>query len=256
MLKGLFRKNQEKKESQFDFKDIDPMNVPKHVAIIMDGNGRWAQKKGLPRVAGHRAGVKTIKNIARAANQLNIQVLTLYAFSTENWKRPENEVKFLMELPQEFLIKEMDELMEQNIQVRVMGFVVELPEHTLKAVKEAEELTKNNTGLILNIAMNYGSRNELLHATNQMIQDILDGKLSQEAIDEKKISSYLLTSDFPDPELLIRTSGEQRISNFLLWQLAYSELWFTQVYWPDFSQTLFLKAIYDYQQRTRRFGGL
>jgi len=256
MLKGLFQKKENKAGKKITFEDIDLSNVPKHVAIIMDGNGRWAQQNGLPRVAGHRAGVKTIKDIAQEANRLGIDILTLYAFSTENWKRPEKEVKFLMGLPQEFLAKEMDELMDKNIQIKVIGFIDQLPEHTLKAVQEAEELTKNNTGLILNFALNYGSRNEILRATQLIARDILDGKLSADEIEEQTLNKYLLTNDFPDPDLLIRTSGEQRISNFLLWQLAYSELWFTSAYWPDFNQELFLQAIYDYQQRDRRFGGL
>lgn len=255
MFKGLFNKKDLHKET-YHLEDIDPLNIPKHVAIIMDGNGRWAQKSGLPRIAGHHAGVKTIKEITRIANKMGIEILTLYAFSTENWKRPEKEVKYLMTLPQEFLINEMDELMEQNIKVKVMGFVDQLPEHTLKAVKDAEEMTKENTGLILNIALNYGSRNEMIHAVKRIVNDITEGKLSEDEISEPMMSRYLLTGDYPDPDLLIRTSGEQRISNFLLWQLAYSELWFTSEYWPDFNDQSFIKAIYEYQHRKRRFGGL
>lgn len=256
MLKELFYKIKKTKKNNIEVKDIDLLNVPKHVAIIMDGNGRWALKKGLPRIAGHKAGVNTIKEVARIANKLGIEVLTLYAFSTDNWKRPQKEVKYLMGLPHEFLVKEIDELIQQNVQVKSIGFDEQLPDHTLKAVRKAEQRTKNNTGLILNFALNYGSRNEILRATKSIVEEVLSGNISQEEIDEDVFNQYLLTKQYPDPDLLIRTSGEQRISNFLLWQLAYTELWFTPVYWPEFSQQLFLSAIYDYQNRGRRFGGL
>lgn len=254
MFKGFFKK--EKAIKKVDINDIDSNNIPQHVAIIMDGNGRWAKKRGLPRVAGHKAGIKAIKEVTRLADKLNIKILTLYAFSTENWKRPENEVKFLMDLPQEFLLKDIDELIEKNVQIRVMGFNEKVPEHTLKAIQEAEERTKDNTGLILNFALNYGGREEIVTATKAIVNDIIDGKLDKDNINEEIISQYLLTKGYPDPDLLIRTSGEQRISNFLLWQLAYAEFWFTSIYWPEFNQDSFLQAIYDYQQRSRRFGAL
>lgn len=254
MFKGFFKK--EKAIKKVNINDIDPNNIPQHVAIIMDGNGRWARKRGLPRVAGHKAGVKAIKEVTRLADKLNIKILTLYAFSTENWKRPESEVKFLMDLPQEFLLRDIDELIEKNVQIKVMGFNDKVPEHTLKAIKEAEARTKNNTGLILNFALNYGGREEIITATKAIANDIIEGKLDKNNIDEEIISQYLLTKEFPDPDLLIRTSGEQRISNFLLWQLAYAEFWFTSIYWPEFDQDSFLHAIYDYQQRSRRFGAL
>lgn len=258
MLKGLFNKEKDNNDivKNIEIEDIDLQTVPRHIAIIMDGNGRWAKKRGFPRVFGHRAGMEAIKKITKTANDLGVQVLTLYAFSTENWKRPEPEVKFLMDLPQEFLVKEIDELIEQNVQVKIIGFDDGLPSHTLKAVREAERLTQSNTGLILNFALNYGSRNELVHVTKSIVTDAINGKINVENIDENLINKYLLTKQYPDPDLLIRTSGEQRISNFLLWQLAYSELWFTPVFWPEFNRQIFLQAIYDFQQRGRRFGGL
>lgn len=254
MFKGLFQNS--KKESDISLNDLDLSNVPTHVAIIMDGNGRWAKKKGLPRIAGHSAGMQAIKRATRSADKLGIKILTLYAFSTENWKRPETEVKFLMDLPQEFLTKDIDELAKNNVKVKIMGIREQLPNHTLKAIQEAEERTKNNTGLTLVFALNYGSRNEIINAARLIAKEAISGNITEEHINEDLFNQYLLTKDYPDPDLLIRTSGEQRISNFLLWQLAYSELWFTPTYWPEFSEDIFLQAIYDYQQRSRRFGGL
>ncbi|KXG43417.1 MULTISPECIES: isoprenyl transferase [Tepidibacillus] len=258
MLKGLFAKKKENglDKNKLNIKDLDPLNIPKHVAIIMDGNGRWAKQKGLPRIAGHREGMKTIREVARVANEVGIKILTLYAFSTENWKRPQDEVKFLMDLPQEFLRKELDELIEQNVQVKMMGFDQQLPEHTLNAVHEAVEKTKQNTGLILNFALNYGSRYEIIHAIRNIVDDVLAGNISKDEIDEKLMNQYLLTKSYPDPDLLIRTSGELRISNFLLWQIAYTELWYTDEFWPEFNKQSLLQAIYEYQQRSRRFGSL
>ncbi|MFT9487503.1 MAG: isoprenyl transferase [Tepidibacillus sp.] len=258
MLKGLFAKKKENglDKNKLNIKDLDPLNIPKHVAIIMDGNGRWAKQKGLPRIAGHREGMKTIREVARVANEVGIKILTLYAFSTENWKRPQDEVKFLMDLPQEFLRKELDELIEQNVQVKMMGFDQQLPEHTLNAVHEAVEKTKQNTGLILNFALNYGSRNEIIYAIRNIVDDVLAGNISKDEIDEKLMNQYLLTKSYPDPDLLIRTSGELRISNFLLWQIAYTELWYTDEFWPEFNKQSLLQAIYEYQQRSRRFGSL
>ncbi|GBF11636.1 isoprenyl transferase [Tepidibacillus sp. HK-1] len=258
MLKGLFAKKKENglDKNKLNIKDLDPLNIPKHVAIIMDGNGRWAKQKGLPRIAGHREGMKTIREVARVANEVGIKILTLYAFSTENWKRPQDEVKFLMDLPQEFLRKELDELIEQNVQVKMMGFDQQLPEHTLNAVHEAVEKTKQNTGLILNFALNYGSRYEIIYAIRNIVDDVLAGNISKDEIDEKLMNQYLLTKSYPDPDLLIRTSGELRISNFLLWQIAYTELWYTDEFWPEFNKQSLLQAIYEYQQRSRRFGSL
>ncbi|WP_135547216.1 isoprenyl transferase [Paenibacillus cymbidii] len=231
-------------------------NVPKHIAIIMDGNGRWAKKRGLPRIAGHHAGMKTVKKITIAADRIGVDVLTMYAFSTENWKRPREEVDFLMKLPQEFLSIELDELIEKNVQVRMTGWREELPEHTLRAVEQAVEKTKHNTGLILNFALNYGSRKEMIDGIKAMMADVQRGSLDPNAIDERLFDSYLQTAGLPDPDLLIRTSGELRLSNFMLWQLAYSEFWFTEKYWPEFSEEMFYDAVREYQRRARRYGGL
>ncbi|WP_127531920.1 isoprenyl transferase [Paenibacillus kobensis] len=231
-------------------------NVPEHVAIIMDGNGRWAKSRGLPRIVGHHTGMKTVKQITMAADRLGIKYLTLYAFSTENWKRPKAEVEFLMKLPQEFLAIELDELIANNVQVRVMGHREALPEYTIAPLEEAIAKTASNTGLILNFALNYGSRKEMTDAVKLIAEAVRDGQLTPEHIDESIIEERLFTSGMPDPDLLIRTSGEIRLSNFMLWQLAYSEMWFTDVYWPDFSESHFHEAIAEYQRRARRYGGL
>ena len=233
-----------------------PDNIPRHVAIIMDGNGRWAKARGLPRVAGHRSGMQTVKRIAKAADRIGVEVLTLYAFSTENWKRPKPEVDYLMKLPQEFLASELEELIANNVQVRMMGRREGLPSHTLAAVDEAIRRTAGNTGLILNFALNYGSRLELVDAARELVRRVAAGELDADAIDERVFASCLPSGDLPDPDLLIRTSGELRVSNFMLWQLAYSELWFTNVYWPEFTERHFYDAIREYQRRARRYGGL
>lgn len=242
--------------SSSDHGELDKNNIPAHIAIIMDGNGRWAKKRGLPRVAGHREGMKVINKIVRAANELNVKVLSLYAFSTENWKRPKSEVDFLMRLPELFLAKELPTLVKENVKVRLMGRKGDLPPHTLKAVEIAIEETKNNTGLILNIALNYGSRLEMIEAVKQIASDVKEGNLSIDDICEATLEQYLMTNDLPDPDLLIRTSGEIRLSNFMLWQLAYSEFYFTDVFWPDFTEEHFLDAIRVFQRRGRRYGGV
>lgn len=231
--------------------------IPKHVAIIMDGNGRWAKKRGMPRVAGHRAGMKSVRNVTRAADDLGgIEALTLYSFSTENWKRPKEEINFLMSLPEEFIRTDLDELVQRNIQVRMLGNKEGLPAHTLEAIRKFEEATARNTGMILNFAMNYGSRFEIIEATRRIIDDVKSGKMDRDAVDEKVFSQYLLTASLPEPDFMIRTSGEVRISNFMLWQLAYSELWFTDVHWPDFGREKFYEAIQDFQRRSRRYGAV
>lgn len=234
-------------------------DVPKHIAIIMDGNGRWAQNRRLPRVAGHKEGMNNVKQITKLCSNLGIKALTLYAFSTENWKRPNEEVSYLMQLPVDFFDTFIPELMAENVKVHVMGYIELLPDHTKKAVMDAMAQTKNNTGMILNFALNYGSRAEILSAVNQLVQDAKDGTLKEE-VSEELFSSYLMTkelgTDLADPDLLIRTSGEERISNFLLWQLAYSELYFTKALWPDFNEEHLHQALASYQQRSRRFGGL
>ncbi|EOS56704.1 MULTISPECIES: isoprenyl transferase [Paenibacillus] len=235
---------------------LSPDNIPKHVAIIMDGNGRWARRLGMPRIVGHRSGMKAVKRATIAADELGISILTLYAFSTENWKRPKDEVDYLMSLPQEFLAIELDELVEKNVQVRMMGHTDELPAHTIAAMEEAIERTKHNTGLILNFALNYGSRREITESVKGIAKAVQSGELSVEDITPETIESRLLSAGLPDPDLLIRTSGELRLSNFMLWQTAYSELWFTDILWPDFSKEHLVQAVAEYQRRTRRYGGL
>ncbi|TSB46514.1 isoprenyl transferase [Alkalicoccobacillus porphyridii] len=230
--------------------------LPQHVAIIMDGNGRWAKQKGLPRIAGHREGMKTVTSTVRIASNIGIEVLTLYAFSTENWKRPKKEVDYLLRLPERFLNAELPQLIENNVQVRLMGTTEDLPSYTLSAVEKAIEDTKHNTGMILNFALNYGSRFELVEAVKLIGKQVERGELSADMISEQHIHEQLMTSQLKDPDLLIRTSGEIRLSNFMLWQLAYSEFWFTDVLWPDFKEQDFMEAIAVYQKRKRRFGGV
>ena len=248
----FFRKNElvEKNDKQ------ELKKIPTHVAIIMDGNGRWAKKRNMPRIKGHYEGMQTVKKITKYASKLGVEYLTLYAFSTENWERPKEEVSYLMDLPEKMFSSFMPELMENNVKVEVIGVVEKLPENTRKAVNDAIEQTKNNTGLKLIFALNYGSKDEMLRAIKQITKDVQDNKYSIDEISEEHVSQNLFTSNTPDPDLLIRTSGEQRISNFLLWQIAYSEFLFTKVAWPDFTEEEFYKALLEYQSRDRRFGGL
>ncbi|GEN54115.1 isoprenyl transferase [Halobacillus faecis] len=253
-IKFPFKKD--KKQHRTEPLGLEENHIPKHVAIIMDGNGRWAKNRGMPRIAGHKEGMGVVKRIVRYASDIGVKVLTLYAFSTENWKRPKNEVDFLMKLPVDFLSTYLPELIERNVQVRTIGDFDVLPAHTQKAVKEAMEKTKDNDGLILNFALNYGSRFEMVHAVKQIASKVQQGELDISDIDESMFSQELYTSELIEPDLLIRTSGEQRLSNFLLWQLAYAEFWFTEVYWPDFDESHFEKALYDFQNRKRRFGGV
>jgi undecaprenyl diphosphate synthase len=256
MLEHLARK-WSRKEKQTETVELDRAGqIPAHVAVIMDGNGRWAKMRSLPRVAGHRAGMKTVKEIVKAADAIGIQYMTMYAFSTENWKRPREEVDFLMKLPQEFLSTELDELVERNVRICMVGSKSELPSHTLDALEQAEERTRGNTGLQLNFALNYGSRKEMVNAVAEIVSRVQAGELQLEQVDEELINRHLYTSDIPDPDLLIRTSGEIRLSNFMLWQLAYTELWFTDVLWPDFTQEHFYQAIAEYQGRARRYGAI
>ncbi len=235
---------------------IKSQEVPAHVAIIMDGNGRWAKKRSLPRVAGHHEGMKVVRKVTRLANELGVRTLTLYAFSTENWKRPKMEVDFLMKLPEEFLGSFLPELVKENVRVTMMGNTDQLPAHTLRAITKAMNDTKENTGLVLNFALNYGSRVEILQAVKQVLNDCENGTLDKEKLNEEVFSSYLMTSELEDPDLLIRTSGEIRLSNFMLWQLAYTEFFFTDVLWPDFSEEHFVEAVEEFQGRQRRFGGV
>ena len=231
-----------------------PLN---HLAIIMDGNGRWAKKRHLPRFVGHRHGMDNIRNIALAANDLGIKVLTLYAFSTENWARPTDEVNYLMRLPIDFFDKFMPELMENNVRVNIMGFVNELPEKTYLVTQKAMAETANNTGMVLNFAFNYGSRREITAGVQEIARQVQAGQLSPDDINEDMISNHLLThplNPYDDPDLLIRTSGEERLSNFLLWQMAYTEFSFSEKLWPDFDKNDLEEIVKDYQGRDRRFG--
>lgn len=238
---------------------VNENQMPNHVAIIMDGNGRWAEAQGLERSAGHQEGVEAIRRVALSANQLGVKVLTLYAFSTENWKRPMKEVRFLMKLPGQFFKRFIPELMENNVKIMMTGFEDRVPDYTKKEIYKGIEETKNNTGMILNFAFNYGGRAEITEAVREIAEEVTTGSIRTKEIDEDLIASHLLTADlgdYQDVDFLIRTSGEQRLSNFLLWQNAYSEFYFSREYWPEYNQELFEKAILNYQSRNRRFGGL
>ena len=233
--------------------------IPRHVAVIMDGNGRWAKKRALNRLRGHKAGIEAVRETIRCANDLGVDYLTIYSFSTENWKRPEEEVKGLMELFAKTMLAEVDGLHEEHVRVRTIGDLSLLPQETRLAFEEAWEKTKNNSGMTLVVAVNYGSRQEILHAVNACVQRALEeGANSQHLseITEDLFAQGLYTADIPDPELLIRTSGEMRVSNFLLWQIAYTEFVCTDVLWPDFNRYDFLKALLEYQSRDRRFGAV
>ncbi|MFD1778441.1 isoprenyl transferase [Fredinandcohnia salidurans] len=245
--------NQKQAKESFDYREDQ---TPEHIAIIMDGNGRWAQKRGLPRVAGHKEGISAVLKTVKAAVKFDVKVLTLYTFSTENWKRPKPEVEFILRLPKEFLHLYLPELISNNVRIEAIGDMENLPSHTREAIQYAIERTKDNDGLLLNFALNYGSRHELLDAMKTMLKDINNDKLSLDDLDEQQFNQYLYTADLPEPDLLIRTGGEKRLSNFLLWQLAYTEFWFTDVLWPDFDEEEFMKALQEYRQRKRRYGGV
>ena len=231
-------------------------NVPAHIAIIPDGNGRWAKKRGLPRSVGHREGSMTLKKIVIYCSKLGVSHLTFYAFSTENWKRPKEEVSALMNLLMEFMQRAEKELEGSNVRIKVIGNVDELSDELKKEIVRVEKYTSQNSGLQLNIALNYGSRNEIVHAIKSIVNAVENKELSTEDISEEIFEKHLYTREIPDPDLLIRTSGEQRISNYLLWQLAYTELWFSDKLWPDFNETDIAEAIKDYNNRERRFGGV
>ncbi len=231
--------------------------IPQHVAIIMDGNGRWAQSRGLPRVAGHGAGMQAVRETVNTAIDLGIPILTLYAFSQENWKRPKEEVSILMKLLDHFIDKEIQNLEKKGVSVRMIGRIEALPPDTLAKVRQAIKETAHNQKLILNIALNYGARTEILDAVLKIVKEArTNPKFYEKApsLTEEEFSSYLYTAGLPDPDLLIRTSGEMRLSNFLLWQLSYAEIYITKKYWPDFHRNDFLKAIREYEKRERRFG--
>lgn len=234
---------------------IKNLKIPKHVAIIMDGNGRWAKARHLPKIAGHRAGAASVQDAIEIARELGVRVLTLYTFSTENWKRPKEEVSALFKLLENYLDKEEKKLNKNNIKFSVIGDIENLPESTRIKIREVMSSTAGNTEMTLNLALNYGSRPEILRAVKNIAYDVAGGKVTAENIDEKLFSSYLYTKDLPDPDLVIRTSGEYRVSNFLLWQIAYAELYIVRKFWPDFKKDDFKKAIAEYQRRERRFGG-
>lgn len=233
---------------------IDLDRLPKHIAIIMDGNGRWAKKRRLPRIAGHRAGIRAVRQAVEACARLGVPYLTLYAFSVENWKRPHTEVKLLMGLLREYLRKEISELNRQNIRLGVIGRIHELPQNVQRDLQHTLEETRENPGMRLTLALNYGSRAELVDAVREMAEKLKHN--GDVAIDEETFSRFLYTRELPDPDLLIRTSGEMRLSNFLLWQAAYSEIWVSDTLWPDFTQQHLFQAIIDFQKRERRYGGL
>ena len=237
--------------------DLDLDRIPGHVAIVMDGNGRWAQQRGLPRTEGHGAGEEALWDTVKGAVQIGLPWLTVFAFSTENWRRPPSEVRYLMNFNRSLLRRRRDELHRMNVRIRFIGRRNwRVPRSVLKEIREAEVLTAANTGTTLSIAFNYGGRAEVVDAVKELAREVRDGKLRPESIDEKKIAERLYVPDMPPPDLLIRTSGEQRISNFLLWEVAYSELWFTPVFWPDFDREHLYEAIRDFQKRSRRYGGL
>ena len=246
----MFFKGKQKKA------EIDYNNLPKHIGVIMDGNGRWATKRGLPRSAGHSAGADTLKKIVTECNKMGVKYITVYAFSTENWSRPKAEVDFLMNLLLDYLKNAEKTLAGENVVIRAIGSRAELTEEIRQQIVKTEEFTKNNDGIVMNIALNYGGREEIVSAVKNVCADVQKGDINPQEITEKVFSDYLYTAGQPDIDLLIRTSGEQRLSNFLLWQNSYSEMWFTNKLWPDFSTEDLHQAIIDFQGRGRRFGGV
>ncbi|SHE63106.1 isoprenyl transferase [Clostridium fallax] len=251
---SIFKSNKE--ESKGNNIVLDKENIPKHIAIIMDGNGRWAKERNLPRTFGHKAGVETIRKILKECDKIGVRYLTLYAFSTENWKRPKDEVSALMKLLVEYLRKELEELNKNNVVVRSIGDISKLPKICQDELMASYKKTKNNTGVVLNLALNYGGRDEIIYGIKKAYEKIQKGEISIDDIDDTTFGNFLYTEGIPDPDLIIRPSGEQRLSNFLLWQCAYSEFWYSTINWPDFKEEDLHKAIYDYQHRNRRFGGI
>ncbi len=235
---------------------LDMDNIPEHIAIIMDGNGRWAKKRKLPRTMGHKAGVETIRRVLKEADKLGVKYMTLYAFSTENWKRPKDEVSALMKLLVQYLRQEIKELHKNGVKINVLGDISRLPKECQEEIEKSVIKTQNNTGIVMNIALNYGGRDEILRAVKLISDDIEKGIIKSSEIDQNIFEDYLYTKGIPDPDIIIRPSGEQRLSNFLLWQCAYSEFWYSDICWPDFKETDLHKAIYDFQKRDRRFGGV
>ena len=243
-----------KKQNSLD--ELDMNNLPLHIGIIMDGNGRWAKKRGLPRSAGHRMGAKVLEQITRDAGHLGIRYLTVYAFSTENWKRPKDEVDALMKLLSEYLDDYKRLIGDEDIRVKIIGSYDKLSDEIIAKIKNIEEQTKHNSAITLNIALNYGGRNEILSSVKNIADMVRDGSITPDDITEDMISANLYTNYMPDPDFIIRPSGEYRLSNFLLWQSAYSEFWYSDILWPDFTRDDLIKAIIDYQKRNRRYGGV
>lgn len=235
---------------------LESRQLPRHVAIIMDGNGRWASRRGFPRIEGHRQGVNSVRTVVEESTRLGIEQLTLYCLSSENWKRPALELNLLMQLLKKFVIGEREEIMRQNIRFSTIGRRSDLPKDVLAEVDKTIDESRNNTGMQLCLALNYGSRSEIVDAVKSIVREVEQGGLKAEDIDEEVISSHLYTAGTPDPDLVIRTAGEMRVSNFLLWQISYAELWVTETYWPDFSVNDFWQALRDFAARDRRFGGL
>ena len=235
-------------------KRIDRAKLPTHIAIIMDGNGRWAKRHDLQRIEGHRQGAEAVRNVVKSCRKIGIRYLTLYAFSVENWKRPEDEVTALMRLLEDFLISQLPEMLKNNIRLGTIGNIDILPETVKSTLAAALERTSSNDGMVLNLALSYGSRDEIVDAVKRLLDDCKSGVVANDHITKDMISSYLYTADMPDPDLLIRTSGEYRLSNFLLWQAAYTELYFTEILWPDFGEKDLVDVIVEFQKRERRFG--
>ncbi|BCX48959.1 Cis (Z)-isoprenyl diphosphate synthases [Haloferula helveola] len=230
--------------------------IPRHIAVIMDGNGRWAKERGLPRREGHRAGAESVRECVEACKQLGVEYLTLYAFSSENWNRPPHEISSLMSLLERFLDQKAEEMMKQNVRLSAIGHIERLPEKTRAKLRDALERTADNTSLNLILALSYGSREEITEATRSLVKDAAEGRLAPGDVTPELIASRLYTADVPDPDLLIRTSGEMRVSNFLLWQISYAEIVIFKKFWPDFSQADLFDAVDEYSRRNRRFGGL
>ena len=243
--------NRKKKKAE-----IDMNHLPTHIGVIMDGNGRWAKRRGLPRSAGHQAGAETLKKIVTECNKMGIKYITVYAFSTENWKRPKDEVDFLMNLLMSYLLDAERTLAGENVRIRAIGSRAELSREMQEQIKKTEEFTSKNDGIVMNIALNYGSREELVNAVRNISEKVKNGEIQADDIDADTISEELYTKGQPDPDLIIRTSNEQRLSNFMMWQASYSELYYTETLWPDFSVSHLYDAIIEYQKRDRRYGGV
>ncbi|MCA9041248.1 MAG: isoprenyl transferase [Planctomycetaceae bacterium] len=243
-------------EEQLQERGLDPAKLPQHIAVIMDGNGRWARSRGLPRIEGHRRGVKSVRRIVEECARLGVGYLTLYCFSSENWKRPQHELNLLMSLLKQYVIEERSEIMRQNLRFRTIGRKEGLGEEVLAEVQKTIDYSRENSGMCLCLALNYGSRGEMVDAVQAIAEKVQAGTLTPSDINEETIADHLYTQGMPDPDLVIRTSGEMRVSNFLLWQLSYAELWVTEKHWPEFREEELHQALRDYASRDRRFGGL